>query len=82
MALCEICLENRMPGGGPRVRYDGCPRCGAEVDCCGYTVPVHHEREQDYPVCDECGQAPLLVCQACGWRNSVYKEVVSEPKYP
>lgn len=77
MAVCEICLEMKMPGKGPRVSYDSCPECGADVECRGYTVPTHDNQKQDYPVCDECGHAPILVCSECGWRNSVYEDVIS-----
>ena len=77
MALCEICLENRTPGEGPRVSFDTCPACGGEVNCSGYTMPARKHEKAHCPVCDECGEAPILACTECDWHNSVYDDVIS-----
>jgi hypothetical protein len=77
MALCEICLENKAPGHGSRVRFDACPECGGEVQCSGYTTPSYKGETAHCPICDECGEAPVLTCCDCAWHNSVYDDVIS-----
>jgi len=77
MALCEICLENRSPGEGPRVCFEVCPECGAEVHCSGYTATSYKFDTLHCPICDECGQAPILVCSMCDWHNTAYDDVLS-----
>jgi len=77
MALCEICLENKSPGEGPRVRFEDCPECGGEVHCSGYTSPSYKGQTAHCPICDECGEAPILVCSVCTWHNAASDDVLS-----
>jgi hypothetical protein len=76
MALCEICMENHLPGQGLEARFQECPECGGEVTCSGYTHLSHERQTIRSPVCEECGQAPILVCSLCGWHNTAYDDVL------
>ncbi len=69
MALCTFCLRNKMPMVVTAESYGSCPKCGGQLDCAGYTIPGNNPWEEPYPVCDECGLAPFLVCFSCQWFN-------------
>jgi len=76
MAVCEICVENRSPGQGPRDSFQNCPQCGAEVLCSGYTTISRKGETAHCPVCEECGQSPILACSMCAWHNAAYDDVL------
>jgi uncharacterized protein with PIN domain len=77
MTICEICLENRSPGEGARDAFERCPHCGGELHCSGYTAVTYEGDAAHCPVCDKCGQSPILVCSACDWHNAAYDDVLS-----